>query len=95
MRVATEKAETFLHQERGMCTALGDALRSCPLPSAHMSLCSDLPGAMHQSCSACLQGMRRLLSIHSVCTFCRSCQTPSKTKKSASGWLVVVMLCTA
>ena len=28
MRVATEKAETFLHQERGMCTALGDALRS-------------------------------------------------------------------
>ncbi len=28
MRVATEKAETFLHHERGMCTALGDALRS-------------------------------------------------------------------
>ncbi|DBB00057.1 hypothetical protein WJX77_006620 [Trebouxia sp. C0004] len=27
MRVATEKAETFLHHERGMCTALGDALR--------------------------------------------------------------------
>lgn len=38
MRVATEKAETFLHQERGMCTALGDALRSCPLPSAHMTI---------------------------------------------------------
>ncbi len=30
MRVATEKAETFLHHERGMCTALGDALRSVP-----------------------------------------------------------------
>ena len=30
MRVATEKAEAYLHQERGMCTALGDALRFGP-----------------------------------------------------------------
>ena len=28
MRVATEKAERYLHQERGMGTALGHALRS-------------------------------------------------------------------
>ena len=27
MRLATEKAESYLHQERGMRTALGEALR--------------------------------------------------------------------